>query len=146
MVCFHIAQSSFLFIFWLFHGDLLLLWNIYAATNHQYSLTVDWQPTIILFCGTSTAITFFHLLTRWQFMIVVGKIPMSSSNTLFRLKFLSTEVALLTIKICSIANVALIITQSARKYPLVGTPAYANLYMSFWTISPNCNFTYKFSL
>ena len=145
MIYLHIAQSSFLFIFWIFHGDLLLLWNIYAATNCKYSLTVDWQPTIILFCGTSTAITFFHLLTRWQFMIVVGKFQ-CISNTLFRLKLLSTEVALLTIKICSIANVALIITQSARKYPLVGTPAYANLYMSFRTISPNCNFTYKFSL
>ena len=59
-------------------------------------------------------------------MIVVGKIPMSSSNTLLKLKLLSTEVALLTIKICSIANVALIITQSARKYPLVGTPAYVD--------------------
>ena len=64
-------------------------------------------------------------------MIVVGKIPMSSSNTLFRLKLLSTEVALLTIKICSIANVILIITQSAGKYPLAGIPAYANLHISF---------------
>ena len=71
---------------------------------------------------------------------------MSSSNTLFRLKLLSTEVALLTIKICSIANIALIITQSARKYPLVGILAHANLYVSFRTISPNCIFTYKFSL
>ena len=52
---------------------------------------------------------------------------MSLSNTLFRLKFLSTEVALLKLKPCSIANVALIITQSARKYPLVGTPAYVDL-------------------
>ena len=60
-------------------------------------------------------------------MIVVEKIPMSSSNTLFRLKLLSTEVALFTIKICSITNVILIITQSAGKYPLVGIPAYANL-------------------
>ena len=50
------------------------------------------------------------------------------------------------IKICSIANVMLIRTQSAGKYPLVGSPAYANIYISFQANSPNCVFTYKFSL
>ena len=50
------------------------------------------------------------------------------------------------IKTCSIANVMLIITRSAGKYPLVGNPAHANLYMSFQTNNPNCIFTYKFSL
>ena len=64
-------------------------------------------------------------------MIVVGKIPMTLSNTLFRLKLLSTEVALFTIKTCSIANVILIITQSAGKYPLVGIPAYASYICHF---------------
>ena len=59
-------------------------------------------------------------------MIIVGKIPMSLSSTLFRLKLLSIEVALLMIKTCSIANVMLIVTRSARKYPLVGTPAYVD--------------------
>ena len=71
---------------------------------------------------------------------------MSRNTTLFRLKLLSIEVALLMRKICSIANVMLIVTQNAGKYPLQGTPAQANLYMSFQTNNPNCIFTYKFSL
>ena len=59
---------------------------------------------------------------------------MSLSSTLFRLKLLSTEAALLMIKICSIANVILRITQSAGKYPLADIPSYANLYISFGTL------------